>query len=425
MRPRSSPAWRSALTADRWADNELQVLLDFFRKGREDGGSFDDGIQFGLERLLVDPALLLRVTRDPPAGAGPDPGSYYTLSDYEVATRLSFFLWGSLPDDTLLALAKEGRLTDPPILRAQVKRMFADPRSQDHLVSGFAAQWLNLGLLKDRTYHQGIYIDYDENLLDAFRQETELFFAGMLREDRSLLDLLRADHTYLNERLARHYEIQNVVGSHFRRVMLPDLEARGGLLGHASILSLTSYPDRTSPVLRGKWILENVVGFSVPAPPPNVDTSLKDDGEEPSVGQRSIRERLAQHRANPACATCHSVLDPLGLALEGYDATGARRQRDERGNRVLEGGSWPGGIDIEGLPGLRTMLLEQRGGVGFASTLTGKLMSYALGRELEYYDQPVLRQILRDTKADDYRWSSIILAIVESPAFLMRESVGM
>ena len=412
-------------------DEEVQDLLGFFRFGRDDGGSFDHGIQFGLERILADPSFLLRVYRDPPSeqpapqrqGSGALAAQEltvdqeaYPLSDLEVASRLSFFLWSSIPDNALLDLAEQGRLTDPQVLREQAKRMLADSRAIDALVGDFASQWLTLRRLGDHTLRARLYIDYDGNLREAMGKETELFIASTIREDRSVLDLLGADYTFLNERLARHYKIPNVSGGHFRRVTLPNLEERGGLLGQASLLAVTSYPDRTTPVLRGKWLLENILGMDVPPPPPNVDTSL--DTDEPSTASLPIRELLARHRKDPMCASCHSILDPMGFALEGYDAAGGLRTIDEKGNPVDDIGRWPTGVEIEGLSGLRTMLLGQ--GEQFARTVTAKLMSYAVGRELEYFDRPAVRSIVNDAEPGGFRWSSIILGIVESPQFLTR-----
>jgi len=399
-------------------DEEVRGLLHFFYIGREEGGSFDHGIQFGLERILADPNFLLRIYQDPSSQLAPESrdSNPYALSDLQVASRLAFFLWSSIPDDILLDLAEEDRLTDALVLREQAERMLANPRAQDALVHNFASQWLTLRPLDDRTVRDRLFNDYDENLRDAMGRETELFIASTLREDRGVLELLSADYTYLNERLARHYNIPNVYGSHFRRVTLPDLEERGGLLGHASLLSVTSYPDRTSPVLRGKWLLENILGTKVPPPPPDVDTSLQGENEV-GIGTLPFRKLLEQHRANPVCASCHAVLDPMGFALEGYDAVGSRRTIDETGNPVYDTGTWPTGVEIAGLSGLRTMLLEH--GEQFARTVTAKLMAYALGRELAYYDAPAVRTIVRDAEAGGYRWSSIILGIVESPQFLM------
>ena len=403
-------------------DEDLQTLLEFFAVGRQEGGSFDAGIQMALERLLVDPDLLLRIYRDPPpqmsretdqTAAGSDP---YPLSGLELASRLSFFLWRSIPDEPLLTPAEEGKLTDPVILRQQAERMFADARAVDALVEGFATQWLNLPLLDEyapnyRRFRGAI----DRALLEAFPVETKMFVGSTLREDRSVLDLLRADYTYVNERLARHYGIPNVYGSRFRRVTLPDPDQRGGLLGHAGLLALTSYPDRTSPVLRGKWLLDNILDAPVPPPPDDVDTTLPEAG--PSEGA-SLRERLEQHRVDPSCSLCHSLMDPLGFALEGYDAIGRWRAVDERGYPVDDVGHWLDGKEIKGMAGLRAMLLDQR--EQFVGAVTRKLMAYALGRELEYYDQPTVRRIVRDAAAHDYRWSAIILGITESPAFRMR-----
>jgi hypothetical protein len=414
---------------------DMSMLLEFFRLGREDGKSFDAGIQFALERILVDPAFLLRVYRDPPGAAGVTQassgaqarseaeqhaalGDAYLLSDHEVASRLALFLWSSIPDEQLLDLADRGRLRDRRVLRQQALRMLEDPRAGDALVKGFASQWLMLRVIDEKTLDERIYPDYDYNLRDAFRQETELFFASTLEEDRSVLDLLRADYTYVNDRLARHYGIPGVYGGHFRRVTLPDLSQRGGLLGQASVLLVSSYPDRTTPVLRGKWLLENILGLAVPEPPANVDTSLQEEDTPVSERLPTIRERLARHRADPICSSCHTVIDPLGFALESFDAMGGWRTTDERGNPVDNKGAWANGTEIDGFAGLRALLLSQ--GDQFVGTVTEKLMSYGLGRTLAYYDRPAVRKIVRDARDDDYRWSSIILGIVESPQFRMR-----
>ena len=393
-------------------DREVQSLLEFFDMGREEGGSFDAGIQFALERLLVSPAFLLRIYEDP---AQVEPGEVYRLSGLELASRLSFFLWSSIPDDRLLDLAERGQLTDPVILEQEVRRMLADPRAIDALVTDFAAQWLELRRLDEVVVEELRYPHYDQNLVEAFRQETELFVASTLREDRSLLDLMRADYTYVNERLARHYGIPGVYGSQFRRVTLPDPEQRGGLLGHGSVLSISAYPDRTSPVLRGKWLLTNFLGTPPPPPPEGVDTSLTEpEGSTPA----SIRERLAQHRDSPLCLSCHGMIDPPGFALENFDVIGGWRTTDESGNPIDAGGTMPNGVEVQGLGDLRAFLLDDP--EWFARTVTEKLMVYALGRRLEYYDGPTVRRIVRDAAADDYKWSSIILGVVQSPAFLMR-----
>ena len=399
-------AYRRPVTGE-----DIQKLMEFFDQGRQDGQSFDAGIQFVLERMLADPAFLLRVYRDPPSQSN-DP---YRLSDLEVASRLSFFLWSSIPDATLLDLAEQGRLTDPPVLRQQVLRMLADPRAADALTQGFASQWLNLRVLQDKVADEDLYPVFDHNLLEAMRLETEMFVASTISEDRSVLHLLSADYTFVNERLARHYGISDVYGSRMRRVTLPNLQQRGGLLGHGALLALTSYPNRTSPVLRGKWLLDNILGTPVPPPPSSVNTDIEDERFSPTA---TIRERMEAHRTDPVCATCHSVMDPLGFALESFDAVGAWRTRDEKGKPLDDSGVWPSGAEVDGFAGLRAMLLDQSD--QFVNTVTAKLMSYALGRRLEYYDQPAVRRIVRDAETDEYRWSSVIVGIVESPGFLMR-----
>ena len=397
-------------------DADVHTLLEFFQDGRRDGGSFDAGIQFALERVLVDPDFLLRVHRDPtPQSAQAGEGAY-RLSDVEVASRLSFFLWSSIPDERLIDLAERGQLTKLPILEQQVKRMLADPRATRTLVDDFAAQWLNLRRVGEVVVHPESYPSFDDSLLDAFKQETELFVASTLREDRSVLDLLRANYTFVNERLARHYGIPGIYGSRFRRVTLTNLDQRGGLLANGALLATTSYPDRTSPVLRGKWLLNNIFGLPVPPPPAGVDTNLAET--KPGAPPATIRERLAQHRQNPACASCHSVIDPLGFALENFDAIGGWRTIDEAGKPVDASGTTASGAKVEGLSGLRALLLEQP--EQFPRTVTEKLLAYALGRRLDYYDRPTVRKIVRDAAGQNYRWSSLSLGIVESPAFLMR-----
>ena len=405
---------------------DVETLLEFFTKGREDGGSFDTGIQFALERVLVDPDFLLRVHRDPATSrnavqrtATPGPAAN-RLSDIDLASRLSFFLWSSIPDERLLDLAERGRLSTPQILEQQVRRMLADPRATDALVDDFAAQWLNLRRVGDVVVHPDFYPDFDDSLLEAFKRETELFVASTVREDRSVLDLLRADYTFVNERLARHYGIRGIYGSRFRRVRLPNPEQRGGLLANGSILATTSYPDRTSPVLRGKWLLNNIFGLPVPPPPPGVDTNLAESA--PGARPPSIRERLAQHRRDPACASCHAMIDPLGFALENFDAIGGWRTVDESGQPVDANGADASGAKLEGLSGLRARLLEQPD--RFPRTVTEKLLAYALGRRLDYSDRPAVRTIVRDAAAHDYRWSSLILGIVQSPVFLHRTGHG-
>jgi hypothetical protein len=394
---------------------EVQGLLEFFDRGRRDGGSFDAGIQLALERVLVDPDFLLRIYRDPPTR-----DTTYRLSDLEVASRLSFFLWSSVPDDRLLDLAEANQLTRPATLEREVRRMLVDPRASGALVDGFVAQWLNLRRLSDVVVDPDRYPTYDDTLLEAFERETELFIANTLREDRSVAELLTANYTFVNERLARHYGIPSVYGSRFRRVSLPNAEQRGGLLAQGSILATTSYPDRTSPVLRGKFLLNNILGLPSPPPPPGVDTNLAE--VKAGVTPPTIRERLAQHRTNPSCASCHSVIDPLGFALEQYDAIGAWRTVDESGRPVDATASTLSGAKFEGLAGLRALLLTEP--EQFPRTVTEKLMAYALGRRLEYYDRPAVRAIVRDAAASNYRWSALIAGIVKSPPFLMRSIEG-
>jgi len=395
-------------------EQDVRTLMEFFANGREDGGSFDSGIQFALERLLVDPDFLLRVHRDPPKVASGE--TAYPLSDIEVASRLSFFLWSSIPDERLLDLAERGQLTKPAVLEQEVKRMFADRRSTETLVNNFAAQWLNLRRVSEVLVDPNLYPDFDDSLLEAIKKETELFVASTLEEDRPVKELLSANYTFVNERLARQYGIPGIYGSRFRRVDLPDPDQRGGLLGEGALLATTSYPNRTSPVLRGKWLLNNIFGLPVPAPPPGVDTDL--DGK-PGAALKSMRERLNEHRKNPTCASCHALIDPLGFALENFDAIGGWRTIDESGTPVDANGTTVAGVKIQGMAGLRALLLEDP--EQFPRTVTSKLMTFALGRRLEYYDEPAVRGIVRDAAAQNYRWSSLIAGIVKSPAFLMRD----
>jgi cytochrome c553 len=394
---------------------DTDTLLEFYDKGRQengsnDGGTFDNGIQFALERMLVDPDFLLRVVRDPATKT-----ATYRLNDLELASRLSFFLWSSIPDDRLLTLAEHKELGNPQTLEKEARRMLADPRATDALVNDFAAQWLNLRQVEDVVVDPTKYPNYDESLLQAFQQETEMFVGSTLREDRPVADLLDADYTFVNERLARHYGIPGVYGSRFRRVNLPDHNQRGGLLAQGALLVTTSYPDRTSPVLRGKWLLNNIFGTPIPPPPPGVNATLE---TKPGTIPATMRERLAQHRTQSTCNSCHSVIDPLGFSLENFDVVGGWRTIDEAGKPVDASGTTAGGIKIDGLSGLRAALLKDP--EQFPRTVTEKLMAYALGRRLEYFDQPSVRRIVRDAAAKQYRWSSLIVGIVESPAFLMR-----
>jgi hypothetical protein len=398
---------------------DVSTLMAFYADGRKQGGNFDSGIQFALERMLVDPDFLLRVVRDPASKQSVDANGTYALSNIEIASRLSFFLWSSIPDDQLLTLAERGQLTNPATLEKETRRMLADPRAVDALVNNFAAQWLNLRRVEEVVVDPDKYPNYDLSLLQGFRKESELFVGSTIEEDRSVVDLLDADYTFVNERVARHYGIPGVSGSRFRRVSLPDHTKRGGLLGEGALLATTSYPDRTSPVLRGKWLLNNIFGLPIPPPPPGVDTNLTEN--RPGAAPKTIRERLEQHRKVPTCAGCHSVIDPLGFALENFDVIGGWRTIDEAGKPVDASGATLGGQKIEGLTGLRSLLLAQP--EQFPRTVTEKLLAYALGRRIDYYDQPAVRKIVRDATAQNYRWSSLIIGIVESPSFLRRRTI--
>ena len=399
------------------ASADTQTLMKFFDDGRRDGKSFESGIQFALERMLVDPDFLVRVHRDPSTGPKPKAQSLerYPLSDLELASRLSFFLWSSIPDDRLLSLAERGQLSAPAILERETRRMLADPRAVDALVSNFAAQWLNLRRVDEVVVDPYKYPNYDLSLMQGFQKETELFVGANIKDDRPVSELLDANYTFINEKLARHYDISGIYGSRFRRVTLPNHDQRGGLLAQGALMSTTSYPDRTSPVLRGKWLLNNILGLPIPAPPPGVDTTLDN---KPGVANLPIRQRLAQHRVNPSCNSCHGVIDPLGFALENFDVIGGWRTKDEFGNPVDTAGTTVSGAKLDGLSGLRALLLAEPD--QFPRTVTEKLMTYALGRMLQYYDRPAVRRIVRDAAPGDYRWSSIIVGIVKSPTFLMR-----
>ena len=402
-------AYRRTLEA-----GDVATLMDFYRAGR-DGGSFDAGIQLALERVLISPDFLFRVERDP---IDIRPGASYALNDTEIASRLSYFIWSSGPDEELLDLAEQGRLNDPEVLAQQARRMLADPRSKE-LVRNFAGQWLYLRNLRGVVPDAVVFPEFDENLRDAFLEETELFVESLIREDRSVLDLLGADYTYVNERLAEHYGIPNVYGSQFRRVTLPAqvAERRGGIFGHGSLLTVTSYPNRTSPVLRGKWVLANILGTPPPPPPADVP-DLPDRGEDGRAA--TVRDRLQRHRESPACSVCHAPMDPLGLALENYDAVGKWRETGEANLPIDASGNLPDGTAFEGPTGLRSLLLERR--EQFMGTFTEKLLAYALGRGPEYYDRPTVRAITRSAASDNYRWSSIITGIVQSTPFRMRRS---
>jgi hypothetical protein len=391
-------------------DADLQAPFAVYQKAREEG-DFDAGIEMALSAVLVSPQFLFRVERDP---GGLSPGTPYRVSDLELASRLSFFLWSSIPDDLLLNAAVAGTLHQPLVLERQVRRMLADSRSEA-LVTNFAEQWLRLRNLDSITPDMRLFPDFDDNLRQAFRKETELFFGSVLREDRSVLDLLSAKYTFLNERLAKHYGIPNVYGTRFRRVDLDEDSWRGGLLRQGSILTVTSYATRTSPVLRGKFVLDTLLGVPPPPPLPDVPT-LKDNTVN---GNLSVRERLAEHRTNAVCAPCHNMMDPLGLSLEKYDAVGRRRSA-EAGMTIDASGGLPDGSKFADVPGLEAALLRRP--ELFVGTLAEKLETYALGRGMDYYDAPAIRTIVRDARAQNYHMSSIILGVVKSQPFQMRKS---
>ncbi|MBI1355556.1 MAG: DUF1592 domain-containing protein [Acidobacteria bacterium] len=399
-------AYRRPVSSD-----DLERPLALYRDIAEEEG-FEAGVEMALSALLVSPEFLFRVERDP---AGMKPGEAYPVSDLELASRLSFFLWSSIPDEPLLKDAEAGRLHDPDVFEGHVRRMLADERSSS-LVTNFAAQWLYLRNLDSITPDMRRFPDFDDNLRQAFRQETELFFAGVLREDRSVLDLLDADYTYLNERLAKHYGIPNIYGSRFRRVDLAADSHRGGLLRQGSVLTVTSYATRTSPVIRGKWILDNLLGIPPPPPPPDVP-ALEEDGL--AIRGLSVRQRLAEHRKNPACAGCHNLMDPVGFALETYDAVG-RWRTSEEGKPIDASGGLPDGSRFEGVDGM-VQALQARPEM-FVGTLTEKLLTYALGRGMETYDAPAVREIVRAAGEDDYRFSGMIVGIAQSAPFQMRRS---
>ena len=393
------------------ADADLQELMDFYESGRR-AGHFEDGIESALQRILVDPEFLFRIERDPPQIA---PGTAYRISDLELASRLSFFLWSSIPDDVLLDLAEHGKLSEPATLEQQVRRMLADKRA-DALVNNFAGQWLYLRNLQKIWPNPDVFPEFDANLRNAFQKESELFFQSMLKEDRSVLDLVDADYTFLNERLARHYQIPNVYGSHFRRVALTD-ENRKGLLGQGAILTVTSYATRTAPTIRGKWLLENILGTPPPPPPANVPSLALKTGTDGKL--LTMRQQMEAHRANPACASCHKLMDPLGFALENFDATGKWREKDGA-SKIDASGVTPDGFALKGPADLRNYLMSHPD--RFANTVTERLLTYALGRGVEEYDRPVIRKIVRDTAPGNYKWSSLVIAIVESTPFQMRRS---
>jgi hypothetical protein len=391
-------------------DADLQKPMELYRAARVEA-DFESGIEMALSAVLVNPQFLFRIEHDP---TGVAPGSAYHVANVELASRLSFFLWSSIPDDELLDVAMRGELSKPAVLEQQVRRMLADSRSR-MLASNFAGQWLQLRNLDSITPDLRLFPDFDDNLRQAFREETELLFDSILRDDRSVLGLLRSDYTFLNERLAKHYGVPHVYGSHFRRVSLDEVSERGGLLRQGSILTVTSYATRTSPVIRGKWVLENLIGTPPPPPPGNVP-ALKDNTVSATL---SVRERLAEHRSNAVCANCHKLMDPVGFALENFDAVGRFRTTEE-GKTIDATGGLPDGREFTGVAELEQALLDRP--EVFVCTLTEKLLTFALGRGMEYIDAPAIRKIIREAKADDYRFSSLIFAIASSTPFQMRRS---
>jgi mono/diheme cytochrome c family protein len=389
-------------------DSDLETPLSFYQRRRNGNGDFEAGIEAALQFILASPEFLFRFESDPP-GVAVD--AAYRLGDVALASRLSFFLWSAAPDDELLDLAGQGKLHEHAVLERQVKRMLADSRA-DALVDNFAEQWLFLRNLKNSSPDPQIFPDFDDNLRQAMREETKLFFQSIVREDRSVMDLLNADYTFVNERLARHYGIPNIYGSQFRRITLTS-EDRRGLLGQGSILTVTSYPNRTSPVQRGKWILTNLLGIPPTPPPPNVP-ALKENGDGKPL---SLRERMEQHRADSVCAGCHKVMDPIGFALENFDAVGQWRTMDD-GSPIDPSGTLYNGVKVDGPVALRQMLAGHQD--VFMGVTTEKLLTYALGRGLQYYDMPAVRKIVQDASAHDRRFSSLVLGVVESVPFEMK-----
>jgi hypothetical protein len=395
-------------------DADVEPLLNFYRSGRQGAnGSFDKGIEMALRRILADPQFVFRFERDP---ENVPVGSAHRITDLELASRLSFFLWSSIPDEELLTAAEQGKLRSSPILQQQVRRMLKDPRSQA-LVTNFAGQWLYLRELRNRNPDLLVFPDFDDNLRQAFQRETELLFESIIREDRNVFDVMNADYTFVNERLAKHYGIPNIYGSDFRRVTV-DNTARRGLLGHGSFLMVTSSPNRTSPVTRGSWILENLLGSPAPLPPPNVPPLPENtSGQGISTVPTSVRERMISHRANQPCKGCHQIMDPIGLALENFDGIGRWRSTDS-GSKIDASGQLVDGTPIDGVDTLRNALLSRPD--AFVQTMTEKLLMYAVGRAVHNYDMPAIRAITREAARNDYKFSSLVLGIVNSDAFQMR-----
>jgi mono/diheme cytochrome c family protein len=395
--------------------DSVPQLMALYQQGKETGG-FESGIRLALQKILVSPEFLFRVELAP---AGAAPGTVYQISDVELASRLSFFLWSSIPDDELLAVAERGELRDSAMLDKQVRRMLADPRS-DSLIKNFVGQWLFLRNIPNIQPDVTIFTYFDDNLREAMGKETEMVVTTSMREDSSIIDLLRTNYTYVNQRLAEHYGIPGIYGNEFRRISVTDPN-RMGLLGHASISAVTAYPNRTAPTIRGKWVLEQLFGSPPPPPPPNVPTLKEDDSRK----VLTMRERMEEHRVAPQCAVCHKIMDPIGFALENFDGLGKWR---DAYNEASEGaidssGVLPDGTPFNGPAGLREILLTKKRDV-YVENFTERLLTYALGRGVEEYDRPIIRRIKRQSAQDDYRWSSIILNIVKSLPFQLSQTRG-
>jgi hypothetical protein len=392
----------------------MELLNEFYLEGRKEGGTFDQGIEAALQRILADPEFVYRGEAEP---VGLAAGKSYRISDLALASRLSFFLWSSIPDDELIDVAAQGKLKDPAILEQQVRRMLKDPRSEA-MITNFTGQWLGVRSLKTSEPVVNLFPDFDDNLRAAFQRETELFFDSVVREDRSALDLLTADYTYVNERLAKHYGIPNVYGPQFRRVTLgADLDMRRGLIGKGSFLTVTSAAARTSPVTRGKSFLQTFLGVSPPDPPPNVP-AIKEKPPDTTGNAKAptMRQTMEAHHSNPSCNTCHQIFEPIGLALENFDAVGAWRTQDE-GSPIDTTGVLVDGTKVDGVASLRESLVRRSD--QFVRVVTEKLLTYALGRGVEYDDMPLVRSIVRDAAGSQYKFSSLIMGIVKSPAFQM------
>jgi hypothetical protein len=396
---------------------DLGTLMTFYQAGRNEG-TFDSGIEAALQRVLADPEFLYRGEPEAPALQA---GRTYRISDTELASRLSFFLWSSIPDEALLTVASQGKLKQPAVLEQQIRRMVADPKSK-YLIENFVGQWLNVRGMAAMEPVVNLFPDFDSTLREGFRREAELFFDSIVHEDRSILDLLTADYTFVNERVAKHYGIPNVYGSNFRRVQLgPEFDMRRGLLGKGALLTVTSQAARTSPVTRGKWFLQTFFGISPPDPPPNVP-AIKPAANDAAgnVKEPTMRERMAQHHANPVCATCHNIFEPLGLAMENFDAVGAWRTEDN-GSPIDGAGKFVDGTPVDGPASLRALLLKYQD--AYIRNVTEKLLTYALGRGVEYQDMPLVRRIVRDSAATNYRFSSLVMSIVTSDAFQVNMKV--